>query len=68
MNKLLQFADAYKQSHHKFYPPGTEYIYSYLESRGNENNGFNETVFFGLELILYLVWVEHYCNKLLEIL
>lgn len=48
MNILL-LSDAYKYSHHKFYHPGTESIYSYLESRGGL---FSETVFFGLQYFL----------------
>ncbi|MBV7528563.1 nicotinate phosphoribosyltransferase [Chitinophaga sp. sic0106] len=46
---LLLLADAYKYSHHKFYIPGTEYIYSYMESRGGK---FDETVFYGLQYFL----------------
>lgn len=41
--------DAYKQTHWLQYPPGTETIYSYLESRGGK---FDSTVFFGLQMIL----------------
>lgn len=47
-NLLLQ-TDSYKLTHFKQYPPGTEYVYSYLESRGGM---FNETVFFGLQYYL----------------
>lgn len=46
---LILLADAYKYSHHKLYLPGTQYIYSYLESRGGK---FNETVFYGLQYFL----------------
>lgn len=46
---LILLADAYKYSHHKLYIPGTEYIYSYLESRGGK---FQETVFYGLQYLL----------------
>lgn len=46
---LLLLADAYKYSHHKLYYPGTQSIYSYLESRGGE---FDRTVFFGLQYYL----------------
>lgn len=46
---LILLADAYKYSHHKLYIPGTEYIYSYLESRGGK---FEETVFYGLQYLL----------------
>lgn len=46
---LILLADAYKYSHHKLYIPGTEYIYSYFESRGGK---FDETVFYGLQYFL----------------
>lgn len=51
-NNLVLLADAYKYSHHKLYYPGTNKIYSYLESRGGH---FDHTVFFGLQYYL-----EHY--------
>lgn len=46
---LILLADAYKYTHHKFYTPGTEKIYSYLESRGGM---FDETAFYGLQYFL----------------
>lgn len=46
---LLLLTDSYKVSHYKQYPPRTETIYSYFESRGGE---FTETVFFGLQYLL----------------
>ncbi|ASZ10237.1 nicotinate phosphoribosyltransferase [Chitinophaga pendula] len=46
---LILLADAYKYSHAKLYTPGTEYIYSYMESRGGK---FPETVFYGLQYFL----------------
>src|SRR5262245_42395342 len=51
-NLVLQ-TDSYKFTHWKQYPPGTEYVYSYLESRGGM---FPQTLFFGLQyyLIKYL--------------
>jgi nicotinamide phosphoribosyltransferase len=51
---ILLVTDSYKVSHFKQYPPGTEIVYSYFESRGGE---FPETVFFGLQYYLdkYLV-------------
>lgn len=48
MNKLL-LTDSYKLTHWKQYPPGTEHVYSYFESRGGL---FEETVFFGLQYYL----------------
>lgn len=46
--------DSYKVSHYRQYPPKTERVYSYLESRGGR---FNKTVFFGPQYLLkkYLV-------------
>lgn len=49
MENLILLADAYKYSHHKLYVPGTNRIYSYLESRGGQ---FSETVFYGLQYFL----------------
>lgn len=48
-HNLLLLTDSYKVSHHKQYPPGTEAVYSYFESRGG---AFPETVFFGLQYLL----------------
>lgn len=47
-NLVLQ-TDSYKFTHWKQYPPGTERVYSYLESRGGM---FRQTVFFGLQYYL----------------
>jgi nicotinamide phosphoribosyltransferase len=41
--------DSYKPSHYMQYPPGTDYMFSYIESRGGK---YDETVFFGLQYIL----------------
>ena len=46
---LLLLTDSYKTTHWKQYPPGTERVYSYLESRGGR---FDEVVFFGLQYYL----------------
>jgi nicotinamide phosphoribosyltransferase len=46
---LLLLTDSYKATHWKQYPPGTERIYSYFESRGGR---FDEVVFFGLQYYL----------------
>ncbi|KAA2244867.1 nicotinate phosphoribosyltransferase [Chitinophaga agrisoli] len=48
-DNLILLADAYKYSHHKLYLPGSQYIYSYLESRGGK---FDNTVFYGLQYLL----------------
>jgi nicotinamide phosphoribosyltransferase len=47
-NLVLQ-TDSYKFTHWKQYPPGTQYVYSYLESRGGM---FEQTLFFGLQYYL----------------
>jgi nicotinamide phosphoribosyltransferase len=54
MSNLLLQTDSYKLSHYKQYPPKTQYVYSYMESRGGQ---FDNTVFFGLQYLLkkYLV-------------
>ena len=46
---LLLLTDSYKVSHYKQYPPQTQNIYSYFESRGGD---FPATVFFGLQYYL----------------
>ena len=46
---ILLATDSYKASHWLQYPPGTEYVYSYVESRGGR---YDRTVFFGLQAFL----------------
>lgn len=46
---LLLATDGYKVTHWKQYPPRTENVYSYFESRGGR---FPSTVFFGLQYYL----------------
>lgn len=46
---LILLTDSYKVTHWKQYPPKTETVYSYFESRGGQ---FKETVFFGLQYLL----------------
>lgn len=41
--------DSYKISMHNQYPEGTEYVYSYIESRGGE---YDKTIMFGLQAFL----------------
>jgi len=48
VNPIL-LTDSYKVTHWRQYPPGTESVYSYFESRGG---WFEEVVFFGLQYIL----------------
>ena len=51
---LVVFLARAKVSHYRQYPPGTEYVYSYFESRGGK---FDEVCFFGLQYFIkrYLV-------------
>lgn len=46
---LVLATDSYKFTHWKQYPPGTQFVYSYLESRGGM---FEQTLFFGLQYYL----------------
>ena len=46
MNNIILNSDSYKYSMHKQYPPGTNTVFSYIESRGGE---WDRTVFFGLQ-------------------
>lgn len=48
-DNLLLLTDSYKVSHFLQYPPRTERVFSFFESRGGE---FPETVFFGLQYFL----------------
>ena len=48
-DNLILMTDSYKVTHWKQYPPGTEYVYSYFESRGGK---WDTTCFFGLQYIL----------------
>jgi nicotinamide phosphoribosyltransferase len=46
---LLTDVDSYKASHYLQYPPGAEYVSSYIEARGGD---FKRMVFFGLQAYL----------------
>jgi nicotinamide phosphoribosyltransferase len=45
----IELTDSYKVSHHKQYPQGARYVYSFFESRGGR---FPTTTFFGLQYYL----------------
>jgi len=47
---IVTMTDSYKFTHAKQYPPGTEKVFSYFESRLGA--AYPETVFFGLQAIL----------------
>jgi len=49
MDNIILLSDSYKTSHFKQYPPKTNYVYSYFESRGGE---FDSTLFFGLQYFI----------------
>ncbi|MDR3182725.1 MAG: nicotinate phosphoribosyltransferase [Planctomycetaceae bacterium] len=49
MNNIILLTDSYKVSHWRQYPPKTERVYSYFESRGGK---WQDTVFFGLQYYL----------------
>ena len=49
MRNIITLSDSYKVSHWKQYPPKTQKVYSYFESRGGE---YPETVFFGLNYLI----------------
>jgi nicotinamide phosphoribosyltransferase len=57
-NLILQ-TDSYKFTHWRQYPPGTEFVYSYLESRGGM---FGQTLFFGLQYYLK----EYLCGSVVN--
>lgn len=47
---IVTLTDSYKFTHFQQYPKGTEFIYSYFESRNGAK--YNKTVFFGLQYYL----------------
>lgn len=49
LDNILLHTDSYKFTHWKQYPPKTETVFSYIESRGGE---YDKTVFFGLQIFL----------------
>ena len=65
MDNILMLSDSYKVSHYKQYPPKTETVYSYFESRGGK---FPNIVFFGLQYYLkkYLEGVVVTTDKINE--
>lgn len=52
---LLLNSDSYKASHWLQYPPNTEYVFCYVESRGGK---YDQTVFFGLQM-----FIQQYLTK-----
>ena len=48
-HNIILNTDSYKQSHFLQYPPRTQFVYSYIESRGGE---YEKTLFFGLQMFI----------------
>ena len=48
-DNIILLSDSYKVSHFVQYPPGTEVVYSYFESRGGK---FPDVLLFGLQYII----------------
>lgn len=48
-DNLILNTDSYKSSHYLQYPPGTQFVSSYIESRGGD---YQEIVFFGLQMFI----------------
>jgi len=48
-DNIILNSDSYKYSQWVQYPPGTQYVYSYIESRGGK---YDRLVFFGLQAFL----------------
>lgn len=48
-HNIILNSDSYKYSQFNQYPEGTEYVYSYIESRGGK---YDATVFFGLQAFI----------------
>jgi len=46
---IILNTDSYKTSHFEQYPPNTEFVYSYIESRGGK---FDRTLMFGLQMFI----------------
>lgn len=58
INPILN-TDSYKLSHFLQYPPDTEYLSCYIESRGGD---FSQSVFFGLQIFLK----KYLCNPITQ--
>ncbi len=48
-SNIILMTDSYKFTHWKQYPPKTQFVYSYFESRGGK---WHDVVFFGLQYLL----------------
>lgn len=57
MNSILFNTDSYKVSMWKQYPENTEYVFSYIEARGND-----DTLFFGLQS-----FIKNYLSEIITV-
>jgi len=57
LKSIMTNTDSYKASMYLQYPPGTEYVYSYIESRGGK---YDRTLFFGLQ-----TFIKQYLSKVI---
>ena len=64
INRVID-TDSYKSSHWLQYPPKTEFVHSYLESRGSERD-WTQAVFFGLQYILKRYFLERFTQEMVE--
>lgn len=64
INRIID-TDSYKSSHWLQYPPKTELVHSYLESRGSERD-WEHTVFFGLQYVLKRYFLEKFTQEMVE--
>lgn len=63
MDNLILDTDSYKASHAYQYPPKTEGMFSYIESRGGR---YDRTVFFGLQYILKRYFSRHVTMEMID--
>ena len=63
MKNIILNSDSYKYSQFNQYPEGTEYIYSYIESRGGK---YDETVFFGLQAFIQEYLLERVTYEMID--
>lgn len=62
-DNILLNSDSYKASHYLQYPPNTEYVFSYIESRGGV---YPKTLFFGLQILLKDVLSKPITQEMIE--
>jgi nicotinamide phosphoribosyltransferase len=63
LTSIMTNTDSYKGSMFKQYPPGTEYVYSYIESRGGK---YDKTVFLGIQAFLKQVLTKRITQEQID--